>query len=189
MLNNVTVMGRLCADPELKHTQSDVPVTFFRIAVERNDANQDGERETDFFDVTAWRTTAEIICDYFSKGRMIAIDGRLETQRWKDRDGNNRVTVAIVAENIYFADSKRDNDEDEDDGRGRKSNNRKPAAKGRKNSRSARDEEYEDEYYDEEDSFDEDGGGYDEPPRRGNSNGRRNGGSNNRGSRGSRRAA
>ena len=130
MLNKVTMMGRLCADPELKHTQSDVPVTSFRIAVERNYANQDGERETDFVDVTAWRGTAEIICEYFCKGRMIAVNGRLENQRWKDRDGNNRVTVGIVAESVYFADSKRAG-EDEDDGRGRKPN-RKPAAKGRK---------------------------------------------------------
>ena len=165
MLNNVTMMGRLCADPELKHTQSDIPVTSFRIAVERNYANQNGERETDFFDVTAWRGTAEIICEYFCKGRMIAINGRLETQRWKDRDGNNRVSVGIVADSIYFADSKRDNDEDEDDGR--KSNNRKPAAKGRKSSRPARDEEYEDEYED-EDSFDE----YEEP-KKGRSSGRK----------------
>ena len=178
MLNHVTMMGRLTADPELRHTQSGIPVTSFRIAVDRNYADQEGEVKTDFYDVTAWRGTAEVISKYFSKGRMIAIDGRLETQRWTDRDGNNRVTVGIVAENIYFADSKRDNDEDEDDGRGRKSS-RKPVAKGRKSSRPARDEEYE-EYEDyEDDNFDEDGG-YEEPPRR---NGRKAGGSKNRGSR------
>lgn len=117
MLNHVTIMGRLCADPELRYTnQGDIPVTSFRIAVERDYANQSGERETDFYDVTAWRGTAEIICEYFSKGRMIAIDGRLETRSWEDRDGNNRVSVGIVAESVYFADSKR---EEEKPARGR----------------------------------------------------------------------
>ena len=110
-------MGRLCADPELRYTnQSDIPVTSFRIAVERDYAGQSGERETDFFDVTAWRGTAEIICEYFSKGRMIAIDGRLETQSWVDRDKNNRVSVGLVAESVYFADSTR---EEEKPARGR----------------------------------------------------------------------
>lgn len=108
MLNHITIMGRLVADPELRTTQNGIPVTSFRIAVERNYAGQDGERETDFFDATAWRGTAEIVCEYFAKGRMIAIDGRLETQAWTDRDGNNRVTVGIVAESVYFADSKRE---------------------------------------------------------------------------------
>ncbi len=167
MLNHVTVMGRLCADPELKYTQSDVPVTSFRLAVERNYANQDGERETDFFDVTAWRGTAEIICEYFGKGRMIAIDGRLETQRWKDREGNNRVTVAIVAESVYFADNKRD---DDDEGDSRKSS-RKPAAKGKKPSRPARgDEDFEEDSFDEEDEDE-----YEERPKKSKSNDRKNG--------------
>ena len=108
MLNHLTIMGRLVADPELRNTQSGIPVASFRIAVERNYANQDNERETDFFDVTAWRGTAEVVCKYFSKGRMIAIDGRLETQAWTDREGNNRVSVGIVAESVYFADSRRE---------------------------------------------------------------------------------
>lgn len=108
MLNHITIMGRLCAIPELRTTQSGVSVTSFRIAVERNYTNQDNEREVDFFDVSAWRGTAEIVCKYFTKGRMIAIDGRLETQTWTDRDGNKRVTVGIVAESVYFADSKRE---------------------------------------------------------------------------------
>ena len=116
MMNHVSIMGRLCADPELRYTQNDVSVTSFRIAVERDYLSQDGERETDFYDVTAWRGTAEIICEYFSKGRMIAIDGRLETRSWEDRDGNNRVSVGIVAESVYFADSKR---EEEKPARGR----------------------------------------------------------------------
>ena len=108
MLNHVTMMGRLTADPELRHTQSGIPVTSFRIAVDRNYADQEGEVKTDFFDVTAWRGTAEIVCKYFTKGRMAAIEGRLETREWQDRDGNNRVSVGIVAESVFFADSKRE---------------------------------------------------------------------------------
>lgn len=114
MLNHVTMMGRLTADPELRYTQSDIPVTSFRIAVDRNYADQEGEVKTDFFDVTAWRGTAEIVCKYFTKGRMIAIDGRLETQSWQDRDGNNRVSVGIVAESVFFADSKREERKEEE---------------------------------------------------------------------------
>ena len=124
MLNHLTIMGRLVADPELRNTQSGIPVTSFRIAVERNYANQDNERETDFFDVTAWRGTAEIVCKYFSKGRMIAIDGRLETQAWTDREGNNRVTVGIVAESVYFADSKREKTKAQPKGRGKSTSSR-----------------------------------------------------------------
>ena len=128
MLNHITIMGRLCADPELKHTQSDIPVTSFRIAVERNYTNQDNEREVDFFDVTTWRGTAEIVSKYFSKGRMIAIDGRLETQSWTDRDGHNRVTVGIVAENVYFADSKRNEDAGAKSGKGKSQGRGRKAA-------------------------------------------------------------
>ena len=127
MLNHLTIMGRLVADPELRNTQSGVPVTSFRIAVERNYANQDNERETDFFDVTAWRGTAEIVCKYFSKGRMIAIDGRLETQAWTDRDGNNRVSVGIVAESVYFADSKKEESKPEGRSKSTSSRGRKAA--------------------------------------------------------------
>lgn len=125
MLNHLTIMGRLVADPELHTTQSGISVTSFRVAVERNYASPDGERETDFFDVTAWRGTAEIVCKHFSKGRMIAIDGRLETQAWTDRDGNNRVTVGIVAESVYFADSRRE--EAKPKGKGSSTRGRKAA--------------------------------------------------------------
>lgn len=125
MLNHLTIMGRLTADPELHTTQSGISVTSFRVAVERNYASPDGERETDFFDVTAWRGTAEIVCKHFSKGRMIAIDGRLETQAWTDRDGNNRVTVGIVAESVYFADSRRE--EAKPKGKGSSTRGRKAA--------------------------------------------------------------
>ena len=133
MLNHVTMMGRLTADPELRHTQSGIPVTSFRIAVDRNYADQEGEVKTDFFDVTAWRGTAEIVCKYFTKGRMIAIDGRLETQSWVDRDNNNRVSVGIVAESVYFADSKREEREEEKPARGRSTG--RSTNKGRTSSR------------------------------------------------------
>ena len=110
-------------------------MTSFRIAVERDYAGQSGERETDFFDVTAWRGTAEIICEYFSKGRMIAIDGRLETQSWVDRDKNNRVSVGIVAESVYFADSKREEREEEKPAKGRSTG--RSTSKGRTTGRTS----------------------------------------------------
>ena len=106
MMNHVTMMGRLCADPELRTTAAGVPVCSFRIAVDRDFAAQDGERSADFFDVTAWRQTADFVSKHFRKGRMIALDGRLQTQGWTDRDGNKRVSTEIVAESVYFADSK-----------------------------------------------------------------------------------
>ena len=129
MMNHVSIMGRLCFDPELNYTQSVISVTTILIAVERDYLNQDGERETDFYDVTAWRGTAEIICEYFSKGRMIAIDGRLETRSWEDRDGNNRVSVGIVAESVYFADSKREEREEEEEKPARGRSTRKTTSK------------------------------------------------------------
>ncbi len=109
MLNHAVMMGRLVAAPELKHTQSGIPVCSIRIAVDR-DYKKNGETETDFFDVVAWRATAEFICSYFSKGRMIAVEGRMQTRPWTDRDGNKRVAIEMVADNAYFADSKRDDD-------------------------------------------------------------------------------
>lgn len=99
--------GRLVADPELRRTQSGVSVTSFRIANDR-DYGKGEEKETDFFDVVAWRSTAEFICKYFTKGRMISVDGRLQTRGWKDREGNNRVSIEILVDNAYFADSKKD---------------------------------------------------------------------------------
>ena len=107
MLNHTVMMGRLCADPELKQTQSGVSVCSARIAVDR-DYGKDGKKETDFFDVVAWRGTAEFICKYFTKGRMIVAEGRMQTRPWTDRDGNKRVAVELVAENVYFGDSKRE---------------------------------------------------------------------------------
>lgn len=107
MLNKITLMGRLCADPELRQTQSGIPVCSCRIAVDR-DYLSNGERETDFFDVVAWRGTAEFICKYFSKGSLIALDGRLQSRAWTDREGSNRVSIETVAERVYFAGGKKD---------------------------------------------------------------------------------
>lgn len=106
MLNKITIMGRLCADPELRRTQNGISVCNARIAVERDYADGSGERVTDFFDVVAWRGVAEFLCDYIGKGRKVVLDGRLQTREWADREGNKRISVEIVAESAYFADSK-----------------------------------------------------------------------------------
>ena len=108
MLNRIIVMGRLTRDPELRRTQSGLPVTSFSLAVDRDFKTQAGERETDFIDVVAWRSTAEFVSRYFTKGRMAVVEGRLQVRDWQDRDGNKRRTAEIVADNIYFGDSKRD---------------------------------------------------------------------------------
>ena len=105
MLNKVNLMGRLVADPELRRTQSGIPVCSFRIAVDRNFLNS-GTRETDFFDIVAWRSSAEFVSRYFTKGRMAVVDGRLQTRSWTDWEGKNRVNVEVVAESVYFGDSK-----------------------------------------------------------------------------------
>lgn len=108
-LNRIIIMGRMVRDPELRTTQSGTPVTSFTLAVDRDFKERDsGEKATDFIDVVAWRGTAEFVCKYFSKGRMAVAEGRLQIREWKDKDGNNRRTAEVVAENVYFADSKRD---------------------------------------------------------------------------------
>ena len=108
MLNKVSIMGRLVRDPELRRTQSGIAVTTMRIAVERDFKGPDGTKQSDFFDVVAWRNTAEFVSRYFSKGRMMVVDGRLQTREWTDRDNNRRTSIEIVADNIYFGDSRRD---------------------------------------------------------------------------------
>ena len=108
MLNKVIIMGRLVKDPELRRPQSGTAVTSFRIAVDRDFKGQDGSKQADFFDVVAWRSTAEFVSKYFAKGRMAVVEGRLQTRDWTDRDGGKRVATEIVADNIYFGDSKRD---------------------------------------------------------------------------------
>lgn len=115
MLNQISVMGRLTADPELKHTQNDIAVVSFTIAVERDYTIKGQEKQTDFFDCVAWRHTAEFLCKYFSKGRMVVLNGSLQTRMWEDRDGNNRKSVEIVAANIYFGDSKKNSSDSTQD--------------------------------------------------------------------------
>lgn len=107
-MNNVSLIGRLTADPELKATQSGISTTRFSIAVDRAYSKQGEERQTDFINIVAWRQTAEFICKYFTKGRRIAISGRIQTGSYTDRDGNKRYTFDVVAENVEFCDSKQD---------------------------------------------------------------------------------
>lgn len=108
MLNRIIIMGRLTRDPELRRTQSGLPVTSFSLAVDRDFKGQNGERETDFIDVVAWRATAEFVSKYFNKGRLAVVEGRLQLRDWTDRDGNKRRAAEVVAENVYFGESKRD---------------------------------------------------------------------------------
>ena len=110
MLNKVILMGRFAADPELRHTQSGTPVCSFRLAVERDFKDKDGSRQTDWLDCVAWKGTAEFISRYFSKGRMAVVDGRLQTRSYEDKNGNKRKAVEVVADSVYFADSRKDGD-------------------------------------------------------------------------------
>lgn len=107
MLNRVTIMGRLGRDPELRRTQSGVSVTSFSIACDRDFKSQSGEKETDWIDIVAWRGTAEFVSKYFTKGRMVIVDGRLQTRGWTDKEGNKRTAVEVVAESVYFGDSQK----------------------------------------------------------------------------------
>ena len=109
MLNHIVIMGRLARDPELRHTQSGTPVASFRLAVDRDFKDKNtGERTTDWIDVVAWRGTGEFVSRYFSKGRMAVVEGRLQIRDWTDRDGGKRRSAEVVADNVYFGDSKRD---------------------------------------------------------------------------------
>ena len=110
MLNRIVLMGRLTRDPELRRTGSGTAVSSFSIAVDRDFKGQGGEKETDFIDVVAWRNTAEFVSKYFAKGRMAVVEGRLQIRDWKDKEGNNRRSAEVVADNVYFGDSKRDGD-------------------------------------------------------------------------------
>lgn len=106
MLNHIVIMGRLTRDPEMRKTGSGVAVANFTVAVDRDFNGQDGQKETDFIDCVAWRKTAEFVQKYFSKGKMIAVSGRLQVRSWTDKDGNKRRTAEIQADNIYFGESK-----------------------------------------------------------------------------------
>ena len=113
MLNRIIIMGRLTRDPELKRTATGTAVTSFALAVERDmKTKQTGERETDFIDVVAWRNTAEFVSRFFTKGRMAVVEGRLQMRDWTDKDGNKRRQAEVVADNVYFGDSKRDDGAD-----------------------------------------------------------------------------
>ena len=109
MLNHIAIMGRLTRDPELRRTGSGLAVASFTVAVDRDfGKNENGEKETDFIDCVAWRNTAEFVSKYASKGRMVAVSGRLQIRSWTDKDGNKRRTAEVVADNVYFGDSRRD---------------------------------------------------------------------------------
>ena len=108
MLNKIILMGRLTHDPELRRTQNGTAVTGFSLAVERDFKDEDGKRATDFIDIVAWRNTAEFVSKYFTKGRMAVVSGRLQIRNWTDKEGNKRRSAEVVADNVYFGDSKRD---------------------------------------------------------------------------------
>ena len=106
MLNVIALMGRLVADPELRHTPQGVSVTTFTIAVDRSFVRQGEERQADFIDIVAWRSSAEFVCKYFQKGSLIAVNGSIQTRTYQDKNGNNRKAFEIVADNVHFAGSK-----------------------------------------------------------------------------------
>ena len=109
MLNHIVLMGRLTRDPELRRTGSGIAVASFTLAVDRDFGPKDGsEKETDFIDIVAWRSTAEFVSRFFTKGRMAVVSGRLQMRKWTDKEGNKRTTAEVVADNVYFGDSKRD---------------------------------------------------------------------------------
>ena len=111
MLNHIVIMGRLTRDPELRRTGTGVAVTSFSLAVDRDfGKNENGEKETDFIDCVAWRQTGEFVSKYFTKGRMAVVSGRLQVRSYTDKDGNKRRAAEVVADNVYFGDSKRDGD-------------------------------------------------------------------------------
>ena len=108
MLNKIILMGRLTRDPELRRTGTGTAVTSFSLAVDRDFKSQSGEKETDFIDIVAWRSTAEFVSKSFTKGRMAVVEGRLQIRDWTDKDGGKRRSAEVVADNVYFGDSKRD---------------------------------------------------------------------------------
>ena len=109
MLNHIVIMGRLTRDPELRRTGSGTAVASFTVAVDRDfGKNENGEKETDFIDCVAWRSTAEFVSKYFTKGRMAVVSGRLQVRKWQNQEGENRYSTEVVADNVYFADSKKE---------------------------------------------------------------------------------
>ncbi|MGI5985531.1 MAG: single-stranded DNA-binding protein [Clostridiales bacterium] len=111
MLNHITLMGRLTRDPELRYTSSGTPVASFTLAVDRDFASKEsGEKQTDFIDIVAWRQTGEFVSKFFTKGSMAVVSGRLQIRDWQDKDGNKRRSAEVVADNVYFGESKRSRD-------------------------------------------------------------------------------
>lgn len=107
-LNNVSLMGRLVADPELRTVGEDIPVASFRIAVDRDRKNREGERGADFINVVAWRGTGKFVSEYFVRGDMIVVKGRIQTRQYTDKDGNNRTAFEVVADDVYFGGAKKE---------------------------------------------------------------------------------
>ena len=107
-LNKIVICGRLGGDPELRMTGSGIPVCSVNLAVDRDFSGKDGKKETDWIPVVAWRNTASFIKNHFTKGRMMIVSGSLQIRKWEDKEGNKRSTAEVVADNVYFADSKRD---------------------------------------------------------------------------------
>ena len=110
MLNKIFILGRLTRDPELRRTQNGTAVAGFALAVDRDFKNADGTKETDFIEVVAWRSSAEFVSKYFTKGRMAIVEGRLQIRDWTDKNGNKRRNAEVVADNVYFGDSKKEGD-------------------------------------------------------------------------------
>ncbi len=109
MLNRIVLMGRLTRDPELRYTQSNTPIATFSLAVDRDFKSKGtGERETDFIDIVAWRQVGEFVSRYLKKGRMAVVEGRIQMRSWTDPDGNRRRSAEVVADHVYFGDSKRE---------------------------------------------------------------------------------
>ena len=108
MLNKIIIMGRLTRDPEMRHTQNGTAVASLTLACDRDFKPQNGEKETDFVDVVVWGKTAEFAANYFTKGRMAIVEGRLQVRNWQDKDGNKRKTTEVVADRMYFGDSKQE---------------------------------------------------------------------------------
>ena len=107
-MNQIVLMGRLTRDPELRYTQNNTPVASFSLAVDRRFSSKDGgERQTDFIDIVAWQQTGEFVSKYFTKGQMALVSGRLQIRDWTDRDGNKRRSAEVVADNVYFTESKK----------------------------------------------------------------------------------